>query len=369
MRLDGGDVFWSLGGAGALGEHPLPDFVEQANAYLDRLEPGVEEVILKFLVKSDGPGRVKIRIEENGVEYSVIRTQSWENPLDNTVRLDRTFQLDFGDVERITLDPFSGPNNSSLSLSAVRADLGGEFEPERLLGDFDSHDGKEFATISGDYSLAQELMIEKKTTAKPIRCAGVTGVFQAEAEADLYLEIRDDAGSSPSSGPPLAKSNLSIAPPGKEENGRWAFARFEAPVDLSPETAYWIVVKGIRGQARLGLGPLADEQPDKYLRGARVNRGGQVWKGLSRPYAPPTSALLRLVYLPEIDNQSAAVEIAVEKSSQRIDPKPEAQAVSLALPEGRGAGKSEIVIKSHARGTLSIANVIQEHRPRQNRET
>jgi hypothetical protein len=358
VKLDGGEVIWSFTGGDVEGERKLPDFTKQANDYLDRLPADVTEVALKFLVKSDGPGRVKITVKE--VERTEIQTQSWPNPLDNTVRLDRNFQLDFGGVEKVTVDAYAGKTKRPLSLSAIRVDVGGEFGPERLLGGFEAHRGVEFATISNDYSLAQGFNIGKELTAKPIRCAGVTGAFRADAEAELYVEIQSDAGDFPASGAPLAKSNLTLSPEQGQESGRWAFAKFEAPFDLNPETAYWIVVKGIRGRARLGL----QSQPGSYLQRATVNRGGQLWKDLSRPStggAPPAAALLRLVYLPEIDNQSAAIEIGVEGAIERLDPKQEAQTLSISLPAARGAGEAVIIIKSHARGSLSVANLIQEY--------
>lgn len=358
VKLDGGEVFWTFAGREMEGERELPDFTEQVNDYLDRLPANVEEVALKFLVKSDGPGRVKITVKD--VNRTEIQTQSWPNPLDNTVRLDRNFQLDFGGVEKVTVDAYAGKTKLPLSLSAIRVDVGGEFGPERLLGGFEAHRGVEFATVSNDYSLAQGFNIGKELTANSMRCAGVTGAFQADAEAELYVEIQSDAGDFPASGAPLAKSNLTLSPDQGLGSGRWAFAKFEAPVDLNPETAYWIVVKGIRGRARLGL----QSQPGSYLQRAAVNRGGRLWKDLSRPFtgdAPPAAALLRLVYLPEIDNQSSAVEISVEGAIERLDPKPEAQTLSLSLPAGRGAGKAVIIVKSHARGSLSIANLIQEY--------
>jgi hypothetical protein len=358
VKLDGGEVFWSFAGREMEGERELPNFTEQVNDYLDRLPANVEEVALKFLVKSDGPGRVKISVKE--VKHTEIQTQSWPNPLDNTVRLDRNFQLDFGGIEKVTLDSYAGRTKQPLSISAIRVDVGGEFGPERLLGGFEAHRGVEFATVSNDYSLAQGFNIGKELTANHIRCAGVTGAFQADAETELYVEIQSDAGDFPASGAPLAKSNLTLSPEQGLGNVRWAFAKFEAAVDLNPETAYWIVVKGIRGRARLGL----QSQPGSYLQRAAVNRGGQLWKDLSRPStgdAPPAAALLRLVYLPEIDNQSSAVEISAEGAIERIDPKPEAQTLSLSPPAGRGAGKAVIIVKSHARGSLSIANLIQEY--------
>lgn len=354
VRLDGGDVFWTFSDAAISGTHDLGDFVKQANEYLDRLPPDGEEVSLKFLVKSDGPGSVRININE--IEYSVIQTQSWHNPLDNTLRLDRTFQLEFGSIEKISLDPFAG--SDALSLSEIKLDIGGEFGPERLLTSVEAHDGREFATISNDYSLAQSVILKKSLpdAEKPINVTGITGLFSAEAEAELYVAIQSDEGNSPSSGPPLGGSKLEIAP--DEGKAIWAFANFESPVKLQLDALYWIVIKGIKGKARVGL----QAQSEKYLNQIRVNRGGQLWKSFG---GAETKALLRLVYMPEIDNQSAAVEIGIDgaESFQELDPRTQSQNITVDVPSGAGSKGSTIVIKSRARGALSIANVIQEYSP------
>lgn len=359
VRLDGGEVFWSFADVAVRGTYTLPDFVEHANTYLDKLPAETEEVRFRFLVKSDGPGEVKITLAD--AEYSVIQTQSWLNPLDNTVRLDRTFQLDFGSVERIPLDAFADQGGQKLVLSVVRADLGGEFGPERLFGSLATHSGKVFATVSADYSLAQSFKFGKALSEKAIRCAGVTGLLRAESEAELYVEIQNDVGGLPSSESPLAKANLTLAPAGTPQNGPWVFVGFAAPVALDPETPYWIIAKGIRGKALLGLQP----QPGEYLQHVLVSRGGRLWKSLGRASAPPAAALLRLVYLPEFDNQTAATEVGIEgvPTARRFEPGPRAQTLLFEVPQGLGTQQTVLVLKSHARGTVSVANVIQEYTP------
>jgi hypothetical protein len=136
-------------------------------------------------------------------------------------------------------------------------------------------------------------------------------------------------------------------------------ARFDQPADLSLDTRYWIVVKGIQGKALLALG----EPSEAYLDSVFVNRGGQLWKTFSRREPVVSSALVRLVYLPEIDNRSASVEIGIEgvEELQRIDPQQEPQTISLAPPAAFKTAEPVIVIKSHAQGTLTLANVIQEY--------
>ena len=357
VRLDGGEVFWTSSTAVVEGKFELPDFVAQVNAYLDKLPAGSSEVTLVFLVKSDGPGRVKITVAEP--EFSVIQTEAWPNPLDETVRVDRNFQLEIGSVERIPLRPLAGGDTSRRALTKITADLGGSFGLERLFTNVAEHDGREFATISSDYALAQGFQLTEAIvgTNKPLHAAGISALLQVESKVELYVEIQADNGGAPASGTALAKSNLTIEP--ERTTTQWFMARFDQPVDLSLNARYWIVVKGIQGKALLALG----DRSESYLDTVFVNRGGQLWKALSRRQPVVSNALVRLVYLPEIDNRSAAIEIGLEGSPnlQRLDPQPESQTISIEPPPAFASEQPVIVIKSHAQGALTLANVIQEY--------
>ncbi len=358
VRLDGGEVFWTSNTAVVDGTFDLPDFVEQANAYLDKLPAGTEDVTLVFLVKSDGPGKVKISVDDRSLEYSVIQTEAWPNPLDETVRVDRNLQLEFGSVERIPLTALARNPDGKLALKKLRADVGGSFGVERLFTNVADHDGREFATISSDYSLAQSFVLSQEIvgTNKPLQAAGVSLLLQVEAKTELYVEIQADNGGVPSTKGALAKSNLTIEP--EKKTTQWFLARFDQPADLSLDTRYWIVVKGIQGRALLALG----EPSEVYLDAVFVNRGGQLWKTFSRREPVVSNAFMRLVYLPEIDNRSASVEIGIEgvEELQRLDPQQEPQTIALEPPALQVA-EPVIVIKSHAQGTLTLANVIQEY--------
>ena len=360
LRLDGGEVFWTSSSATVEGTFDLPDFIEQANAYLDKLPAGSNEVALAFLVKSDGPGQVKISVDQSSLKFSAIQTQAWPNSLDETIRLDRNLELDFGQVERVKLDAFAG-DKAMLSLDKIHGDVGGQFGKERLFTSVATHNGNEFATISSDYSLAQSFVLSASilSTDKPLHAAGIAGLFRIDEKLELYVEIQEDSNGSPSAKPPLAKSNLTLAADSQPEAGQWIFASFEQPVDLKLDTPYWIVFKGIQGKALLALGAPSEA----YLGRVVVNRGGQLWKSVNRKSPAATGALVRLVYLPEIDNQSAAIEIGIEGASslERLDPSQVAQTISLTPPAGFQTDEPVIVIKSHARGTLTIANLIQEY--------
>ena len=430
VRLAGGEVF--LFNAGELAEktYSIPDFAEHVNNYLDEFRGESEEGFLRFLVKSDTPGKVKITIKDiKSEDYSLIQPQEWSNPLDDTTRIDRNYQLDYSMIESEELNTISDPDHPNVTLNRIKMDIGGEFGQERLLGSVDEHDGKKFVTISNDYSFAQKFAFETSEfeLAKPVKCVGISGFFQTGAEAELYIEIQNDMNGFPASGSPLTKANLSLVSPEKNGSGFWAFCNFDAPVDFNAATFYWIVIKGVQGEAQFGL----KSQEDGYLKEVRVNRGGQFWRPIRNASDPTIAGLLRLVYLPEIDNQTAAVEIGIKGTRifEKFNPGPEAEIMSLGTFsiglkfhgdldradisddlkqefQERGIrlsqntiisvkqGGSEwllddennqqkylikkerdllniyvdikqatIVIKSHARGTLSIANVIQEYSP------
>src|SRR5207253_865899 len=127
-----------------------------------------------------------------------------------------------------------------------------------------------------------------------IDCTGVTGYFQAPDKSEFYVEMQPDQAGSPASGSPLAKANVSFTPAGAKETQPWTFAKFEKPVKLKPDTPYWIVVKGVRGSARLGLKTSsASSSKLPVTRGSLLlNRGGQLWKELAAPTVSPLEGLL-----------------------------------------------------------------------------
>jgi hypothetical protein len=355
VRLDGGEVFWTLAGdVTPKDDYRSPDMAEHVNAYLDKLAPGDEKVVLKFLVKSDTPGQVKIAIDEEDITQSLIQTQAWPNELDDTLRFDRNLDLRYGATERLELDLAEGPAGA-VSVTRVRMDIGGEFGEGRLLGSVSGYLSREFLTVSTDYSVAQAVVCDA-----PIKCSGVSGCFSTEADSEIYIEIQEGAGEGPVEGSPLAKVNLTLPAPSDDETGHWCHADFDTPADLVKGKTYWVVMKGIQGRVRIGLGP----PEESYLQEVLVSRGGYRWKGF-RPPGESTVSQLRLVYLPEIDNQTAAIDIGIENTAvlQKLEPGAEVQGVALDIPDSSDLDGVTLLIKSHAHGTLSIANVIQEYSP------
>lgn len=347
VRLDQDQPFWSFGDTLTKNSYTLPDIAKQINAYLDKAKPGPAGITLKFLVKSDSAGRVRIRATQN--VFKRLQTQSWPNDLDQTIRTDRNLQLVFGQRYELPLDALP----ASARPSAIRVDLGGTFGPERMLGIVRPHAGHDFATLSSDYALAQGFVLDKA-----VKAVGVAGAFLTDGDAEIYVELQPDASGSPATGAPLAKSNLTLKAPAADASP-WAYAELGAPVDLAAATAYWIVIKGVHGNVRLGV----ESDADTYLTHLVVNRGGKLWKAFDRRGAQAAS-LVRVVYLPEPDNQSAAIRVGIDEDLwQSVDPgaSPSGAAFEMGGAGGAHPPSATVIVESQARGALTLANLVQEY--------
>jgi hypothetical protein len=297
-----------------------------------------------------------------------LQTQSWKNELDSSFRVDRTLKLTFNQIERVPVDAVTPPQGHSALVSKVHLDAGGQFGADRLLSDIETHDGRQFATVSQEFSLGQQATAFaggptsrfKDLLKSTIQCTGVTGYFEADDKAEFYIEMQADQNGSPAGGAPLAKSNVAFTPADKTNPQPWTFAKFEKAAELKPGVPYWIVVKSVRGSIRLGLKVSdTDPQPEPPVaRGALLlNRGGLIWKGYART---PIEALLSLVYVPQPDNQTAAIQISIGEAGSKELIELQNTAKTISFPTS-GAGVPLLVVGSRGVGSLTIANVIQEY--------
>jgi hypothetical protein len=355
IRLNQGTVFWTHTGALQAGTYAIPDFSAQANTYLDKYHSQDGKVTLQFLVKSDVAGHVTIDIDP-GFKFSLLQTQSWKNDLDSTFRVDRTLKLTFNQTTQLPIDAVTVPAGSRAAITQVRLDAGGQFGPERLLGAVETHDGHQYATVSSDFSIAQQATPVKSMVKTAIQCTGIAGYFEADGPAEFYVELQNDQNGSPAGDTPLAKSNVSFQPADPNDPQPWTFAKFEKPAELKPDTPYWIVSKGVRGAVRLGITGTAADPSGPVTRGPLLlNRGSQIWKAYS---TDSLVGLLSLVYVPQPDNQTAAIEISVDGVPQRIDPQSAAKTINFPVSS---SSVPQLVVDSRALGSLTVANVIQEY--------
>ena len=332
-----------------------------SNRYLDSARLPDGETTLNFVVRSDTPGVVSIAVPSETLEYTVLQTQAWPNPLDGSVRIDRNLELEFGDVIRIVLDPPAGGPPGGMPLAGVRLDLSGQPGPERLLGDVPAHDRREFATVSADYAVAQGFTVASGAGAQGglgfrpggvVRVAGVAAIAGVEAEAELYLEIQPDADGAPGSAPPLGGANFQLAPGPDDAPEGWVYTALPEPVDVPVDMPHWIILRSIQGAARVAIVRAAGD----YLGALLVNRGGQRWKPV---VAGAAVALIRVAYLPEPDNETAPVALGLEgRPAEHPDVSPQVE--RLTLEAGPGSVPGALVLTSHARGTVSLSNVVQE---------
>jgi hypothetical protein len=364
VRLNKGPAFWSHSGLLPVSSTPvvIPDFSEQANAYLDKFQSKDGKVTLQFMVKSDLAGTVRIDIQSELLTYTLLKTQSWQNPLDSTVRVDRTLNVIFNQIATLPIDPVSPPAGRQVQVSFIHLDAGGKFSADRLLGPVEVHDGRDYATVGQDFSVAQNVIFKKNIFKTAIQSTGVAGYFEAEVKAEFYIEFQNDQFGSPASGAPLATANVSFVPADKGDPQAWTFARFQKQTELKPDTPYWIVAKGVHGSVRMGLrtSPSPNANAAVARGGLLLNRGGQIWKPLTNVVSPPMEALLSLIYVPQTDNQTAAIGISVGGATQQIDP--QASAKTIAFPIATAfSGTPVLMIESRAIGSLTVANVIQEY--------
>ena len=289
---------------------------------------------MQFQVKSDVAGTVAIQINGDP-KYTMLQTQSWRNALDSTFRVDRTLQVIFNQVETLVIDPVTPSSGHQAVVSTISLDVGGKFGADRLLGAVETHDGRHFATVSPNFSVAQGVTFAKSILKTAIQSTGIAAYIEADDTAEFYLELQNDQAGSPANDAPLAKSNVTFVPADTGDLQPWTFAKFEQPAQLKPDTRYWIVAKGVRGSVRLGLkASTGQDQSAPFSRGGlMLNRGGLIWKALTGPATSPLEALVSPVYVPQSDNQTAAIEISVSggRDPQQIDPQSAAKTITIPI--------------------------------------
>jgi hypothetical protein len=372
LSLAGAEPFWTNGGVLTENAYDLPGLAFKAalNTFLDKRKENGNLNNLSFEFTTDAPGRVSLDIQN--LRFSLLSTQHWTNELDNTTRVDRTLTLDYGSIQELSLDALPAAGKS-VSVQSTEMDVGGQLKPDRLLGPIAVHDHTLFAIVDSDYTIAQKLTLSEDLLKGPHRCTAVTALLSGAANAELYVELQADSAGFPASGAPLAKSNVKYTPPAKTEDfPTWTVAPFAAPAELKPGTAYWIVMKGVSGSANLALGasPAGATVPVRWKETV-FNRGGAVWMGLYRPppKTPPV-ALMGVVYLPGSDDQTAAIEVEVRGTAGPdsavilpVDPRSAPTTVQLDAPSQSAAwNPSSVTIRSHAQGTVNIANLIRTYR-------
>jgi hypothetical protein len=366
VRLQGGAPIWNHAGAVPADEYQLPDFAQQVNAYLEQAKIK-DDTVLQFLVKSDVDGSVAIKVDpvDPSSDFTLLQTQSWKNDLDSTFRIDRNLTMEFNSIEKLPLDSIAG----NITRSAVSLEAKGQFGPERLLGEVESWDGRENATVSPDYSVAQLIELNSDVVKKSVQAAGIVVYIESGAAAEVYVELQQDASGVPASGAPMAKSNVSYKPPDKGAKQQWTLASFEQQAALQLSTPYWVVVKAVRGNVRLGLRAQipADQKPVVLRPITMINRGGDHWVAMA-PDASSDSprstvaALTGVIYRPEPDNQTAAIQLTIETSAseQHVEPGSQPKPVVLDL-KGDKRQQATLVVRSHAHGMLTVANLVQEY--------
>lgn len=368
VRLEDGEVLWSHPGTLAVGTYDIPDFAEQANAYLDKLPPDAGNATLNFILKSDAAGRAAIKLDN--LDWSLIQTQAWKNELDATLRLDRTIVLGFGDKRLLDLDPLAVPTGKAPKRLSLRLDAGGQFGPDRAIGPADAETANDFVRVDAGIAFGQRLRLDAAQVKAPLQCSGVAiriaPPVPNDPPAEFYAELQPDQGGFPAAAAALAKANIRIEPPAEGvEPKAWLRVPFDTPVELTPDTLYWLVLKAVTGTAKVGLRPAGSiGQTAIASDRAAVNRGGKIWRALPPRKSADSGpqSLVILIYTPGPDTQASAVAVTVvgAGSAARFDPAATARTVDIPLP-AQGPAALRLAVTAYAEGSLTVANIIQEY--------
>lgn len=360
IRLQGGITFWTFSNLQMMiGTHELSDFAEHVNTHLDGIEGS--DAILTFLVKADGPGTAIIGVKS--LDYTVIQTQTWPGDGGGTARQDRDLTLNFGEAVTVNLDPPSGHIGDRHRLAVVNLDVRGEVGPERLLPSIMVPDGKQFGTISAEYSIAQEVFIPADTFqgGKSIDVTGVTCSFLLDAEAQIHIGLHADVSGMPAETPPLTQAASVMLSPDAIKPGAMTFSPFEKSVSIDAATGYWLIFKAVQGVVQFGL----NQAQHPYLGVLLVNRWGQRWKPIQGA-ASRHKTVTHLVYTPSPETQIPPIEILLPGMTApftaNVGGTTEAVHVNVP-PVGSGGSGTNLTIRSRAKGALNVSNVTQEYLP------
>jgi hypothetical protein len=370
----GEELVWTTGGPLTELSYSLPDASAAVNAFLDKQKGATAPFkTLPFIVKSDTSGKVGLRVVS--LSFSQVKTQSWPNPLDKSVRNDRTHEVGFGAVVSLSLDPLIDRPEVAVGLKAISFDLDGKFDSDRLLAQVEVHDGREFATVNTEYSIAQAFTLlgqQGSMLHSPVNCTGVAACVSVDAAAELYAEIQGDENGAPAAGTPLGNGTVSVTPPAAgAEAIPWVAVKFSSAIQLDVDKSYWLVLKAVQGSADVALIAATGTEAgaEAFARDRLcVSRASLVWKDFTRDASSGRVAMAGVVYKPAKDDQTAAAKVVMSGAPQSdlamlaaVDPVTKTQTYSYDIADADWR-RTLLELRCYASGTLHVANVVQRFR-------
>lgn len=356
-------ILWTYNGDLA-GEITLPDFSRELNEFLESCPAQAGLCFPHLVAYSDTPGFLKI-VETGGspsVSVSYVNTIEFtgEDPLSTSVAFQR-----HGDTQTVTLTLFrrgqqgkfvtpAGVDDTAphVRVQKVQFELSGTMDDDRLDPDarWTQQTTPARARVSGIFSLAQPV-----TPQADRRVAGVDLRLSAAANADLILELQEDASGAPD-GQALATTSIDVSSVTQEPG--WVSARFDEPVDVEGKQTLWIVLK-----ARVGEADWLADADVGTLEALRYSRDGAFWT----THEPPMTGLHKLkVVLPPAERPAALSADLLSHQSIALSPgeDPQTMMVLFDKPGAELKGSEiDLTLRPEAAGKITLASVVVEYIP------
>jgi|GEM_PF-3661415 len=234
------------------GQHPLPEFADELNAYLDEIRAAGSGDVDSFplMITMDAPGKVELGSFQ--LVYDREATALWGDTGRQSVSFDRQ------GVQELTLN-FPAGGTTPWQIQTISFDVTHDFPLWRTFPrQIHDVENKIIANVSADLNLAQCLPMDETT-----QLCGM-GIFigATEEKSEILIEIQKDINGEPDDSP-LLEQLISI------EAGRaagWLDIMFSKPLAVTAGRELWCVLKSKVGTLSLVLEKDGAQTPVRFNR-------------------------------------------------------------------------------------------------------
>lgn len=249
LRVDDQTPFWSYFGefSDKVSTQTTPDFSNQLNEYLRTTEYKENDECyywIPMVLHSDSLGKVALSVD---VKYVLVKDTFaiYKNNIfvKNVTEANLNFTCqDMGDPE-VPKIGVELPSNAQICKALFH--LKGGFTDTRIIDELSNLDISDYSgvTISSEYSVAQEILPEKKDyLVKEIDLY----LLKLSEKGEIKIDLREDADGTPSADS-LTSTSLTWEEKA-EEKFSWICLEFEDEIKIESGKRYWIVLNTIEGE-------------------------------------------------------------------------------------------------------------------------